>query len=167
MTLPALDRPVSWIHFRLLIPQLHPVVAMPQPGPATNWAELSELGISRVLRLAAESPRYDPFPLESLREIALEDLLEVSEPSDPTAEERKIGRAAALLHSTLEDEGVAVHCVGGRGRTGTVIGALLRRCGMDPELIRILLDRAYQNAGRPGWPESEWQADVVRRIRVT
>jgi hypothetical protein len=29
------------------------------------------------------------------------------------------------------------------------------------------LDAAYRAAGRPGWPESSWQSQVVERIKPT
>ena len=42
------------------------------------------------------------------------------------------------------------------GLSGALGGALAIR----------LLDRAYKDAGRPGWPESPWQAEVIGRIRI-
>ena len=72
--------------------------------------------------------------------------------------------AVQLLSSGLWASGVAIHCVGGRGRAGTVIGGFLHTLGFAPEDIIHLLDRAYKDAGRPGWPESPWQGEVIGRI---
>jgi hypothetical protein len=56
--------------------------------------------------------------------------------------------------------------VGGRGRTGTIIGAILRHCGYGAAEVIDFLDAAYRAAGRPCWPESPWQAQVIERVRV-
>jgi protein-tyrosine phosphatase len=58
--------------------------------------------------------------------------------------------------------GVAVHCMGGRGRTGTVIGVALVQLGHDPEAVIDYLHELAVGRGRRGWPESQWQADTVR-----
>jgi hypothetical protein len=29
------------------------------------------------------------------------------------------------------------------------------------------LDAAYRDAGRPGWPESPWQSQVIERVKPT
>ena len=52
--------------------------------------------------------------------------------------------------------------MGGRGRTGTVIGVALVQLGHDPEAVIDYLHRLAVGRGRRGWPESLWQADVVR-----
>jgi Tyrosine phosphatase family len=162
----TIDRPLPWTHFRLTVEGWHPLVAMYQPNSATRWDELHELGIHQVLRLSEESQPYDPAPLRMLGMIPLEDLNRGGEPTDPEHEERQLNDAVRLLKSGLKQGGVVIHCVGGRGRTGTVIGGFLHSLGIAYEEIPGMLDRAYKDAGRPGWPESPWQGEVIGRIHL-
>ena len=60
-------------------------------------------------------------------------------------------------------EGVIVHCAGGTGRTGTVIGGVLRRLGHSTEEVRGYLDRLNRRRGT-GWPESAWAGSLLDRI---
>lgn len=162
----TIDRPLPWIHFRLRVDGWHPLVAMRQPGRDTPWEELGELGIHQVLRLSQESPEYDPNPLRMLDSVALEDQYEEEKPSDAASEEIQVIEAVGRLREGLREAGTAIHCVGGRGRTGTVIGGFLHTIGLPHGLILKLLDEAYRDAGRPGWPESPWQGDVIGRIHA-
>ena len=166
--LPALtiDRPLPWIHFRLTVEGWHPMVAMRQPGRETRWEELGELGIHQVLRLSKESQDYHPEPLRMLGMVALEDQYEEERPSDPASEELQVIEAVKLLRRGLREAGTAIHCVGGRGRTGTVIGGFLHTLGMPAAAAIDLIDKAYKMAGRPGWPESPWQGEVIGRIHA-
>jgi protein-tyrosine phosphatase len=61
-------------------------------------------------------------------------------------------------------DGVVVHCAGGTGRTGTVIGCVLRLLGVAAVQVISYLDHLHQARGRSGWPEAEWQSQVVRRL---
>jgi protein-tyrosine phosphatase len=68
--------------------------------------------------------------------------------------------AARLAVAWLESgEGVLVHCLGGTGRTGTVLACALRHLGLDA-------DRACGavRSQRPNWPESAWQEELVRSL---
>jgi protein-tyrosine phosphatase len=67
----------------------------------------------------------------------------------------------------LNEGGILVHCEGGRGRSGTIIGAILRHCGYGAAEVIDFLDAAYVAARRPGWPEKPWQSQVVERIKGT
>jgi protein-tyrosine phosphatase len=58
-----------------------------------------------------------------------------------------------------------VHCVGGRGRTGTVLGCVLRELGHSPGEVVDFLDRVHKARGKAGWPESPWQGQLVRDWR--
>ena len=60
-------------------------------------------------------------------------------------------------------EGVVVHCMGGIGRTGTVIGCVLRDFGFSADEVVAYLDRINRSRGLRGWPETEWQAEMVRK----
>jgi len=144
----------------------HPLIAMRQPAGDTRWGDLYDMGIHQVLRLSEESQAYDPAPLRMLGEVAMEDQYEEEKPTDAAKEERQLNETVKLLRDGLRQGGVAIHCVGGRGRTGTVIGAFLNTLGVPHGTIIELLDRAYKNAGRPGWPESPWQGEVIGRIHI-
>lgn len=79
----------------------------------------------------------------------------------------KIDRA---VHATLAllraGEGVVVHCLGGTGRTGTVLGCVLVQLGHDADEVVRYLDGLHRSRSRAGWPEAAWQADVVRSKRA-
>jgi protein-tyrosine phosphatase len=64
----------------------------------------------------------------------------------------------------MEDgEGIVVHCVGGIGRTGTVIGCVLRDLGFSADEVINYLDDLNKERGFGGWPETEWQEEMIRR----
>ncbi|GAB4497730.1 MAG: hypothetical protein OHK003_07350 [Anaerolineales bacterium] len=64
---------------------------------------------------------------------------------------------------------VYVHCWGGVGRTGTVVGCYLVRHGMLPKKALERVDQLYKTRPRDYFlvrsPETEEQADFVRRWR--
>jgi protein tyrosine/serine phosphatase len=130
------------------------------PVPGTNWKKLSTRGFRWVICACSDDPGYHPFPLDFLERIELTDLYSGGEPPDPDQELEHIAAIALKAYSKLDEGGVLVHCQGGRGRTGTIIGSILRRCGYDSAKIIHFLDTTYVEAGRPGWPESPWQAQV-------
>jgi hypothetical protein len=141
----------------------HPVAlaGMSYPGRA-DWALLHEDGIGHVVCLSHDEPAYDPAPC-TITAIRLQDLVSGGDPSDPTRESALVEEAATDVVEHLERGiGVAVHCMGGRGRTGTVVGVALVRLGHEPDAIVEHLDRIAKARGRRGWPESPWQAAVVR-----
>jgi protein-tyrosine phosphatase len=128
------------------------------PAPETDWAQLHRLGFQRVVRLHPGD--YDPSPL-SVDEIALEDLVGVDQPREPSLECDRVLRAGQLVaDSVRRGEGVIVHCVGGVGRTGTVIGCALRELGYSADEAVAAIQ-----AHRPRWPESTWQEQVVRNVQ--
>ena len=70
------------------------------------------------------------------------------------------------IASGLEEGGVYVHCWGGVGRTGTVVGCHLVRSGMtgDEALARVaeLFSQTAKYSGRARSPETAEQAEYVR-----
>jgi Protein-tyrosine phosphatase len=138
------------------------LAGMPIPRSDFPWHLLPHVGISKVVCLTGAACT-DPSPLEVLHVAPLTDLFGGGHPHDPEAEELLIHAAADAVVAQHPHTGVAVHCVGGRGRTGTVIGVALARLGFDPEEVIDFLDAVHKRRGKPGWPESEWQAGVVRR----
>jgi len=146
-----------------------PLFGMPNPAsrPREAWQALAAAGARGVLCLAGESPGYDPSPLELIGTVDLEDLFYGGPPRDPLAELELVRRQVDRVLDRLEaGAGVVVHCVGGTGRTGTVLGAVLVFLGKEPGSVIEYLDRLNSARGRPGWPEAPWQADVVRAARA-
>jgi hypothetical protein len=139
-----------------------PIVGMGYPS-RVHWQELHALGVGRVVCLVDDAPRYDPSPL-AVTAVRLQDLYtSPGGPLDPGRELTLVRDAAdAVVADVLGGQGVAVHCRGGRGRTGTVIGVALVRLGLDADDVVRWLDRLHHARGRRGWPESPWQEQVVR-----
>ncbi|MCX6026711.1 MAG: tyrosine-protein phosphatase [Chloroflexi bacterium] len=142
-----------------------PLAGMRYPRPGFPWGALARSGFSRVVRLSSDGASYDPQPLEVAYSAELEDLLHGSSPPSPRHELRLIREAVAVVSEALaRREGVVVHCAGGRGRTGTVLGATLVRLGFAPAEVVAHLDRVHKARGTSGWPESPWQADLLQRF---
>ena len=107
---------------------------------------------------------YDPYPLKVLFSAELEDLHYGNAPNDPDTLEWLVRKAASVVKREMEaGKGIVVHCVGGIGRTGTVIGCVLRDLGFSADEVIDYLDRINKSRGFRGWPETEWQAEMVRR----
>jgi protein-tyrosine phosphatase len=129
-----------------------------------DWNALYDEGLRHVVCLTHDEAPYDPAPL-TITAISLQDLYVATAPDDPGSERELVLRAARVVvdHITAGD-GVAVHCRGGRGRAGTVLGCALVLLGHDTETVVQYLDRIHTIRGKGGWPESAWQAEAVRSI---
>ena len=137
------------------------LAGMSYPGRA-DWAELRTEGIGHVVCLTHDIARYDAAPC-SVTSFRLQDLVSGGAPFEPERERAVVLAAAADVVTHIEGgTGVAVHCMGGRGRTGTVIGVSLVQLGHDPEAVIGYLHQLAVGRGRRGWPESPWQSEVVR-----
>jgi Swiss Army Knife protein, DSP-PTPase phosphatase domain len=142
-----------------------PLAGMPYPSARTPWHNLAAAGFHHVICLEGHGPAYDPSPLTVSRRTSLQDLYGGGVPRDPEQEERLVHEATQAVLSKLQaGEGVVVHCAGGTGRTGTVIGCVLRVLGVSAVQVVTYLDHRHQARGRSGWPESAWQSQVVRRV---
>jgi len=110
--------------------------------PLENYATLLQ-------SVAADSGcevRHDRFPIEDLS---------IPQPEDMRAILRMIGDAHCA------DRPVYLHCWGGIGRTGTVVGCLLVECGFTPEEAIALIARKWMSMDkrnrRPQSPETKDQ----------
>jgi hypothetical protein len=131
------------------------LAGMAFPDPELDWAVLHSLGFRHVVRLHASD--YDPAPLIA-HDVSLEDLHGGLIPGDADGEQRRVWQAAELAAKYVASgDGVVVHCIGGTGRTGTVLACALRALGhsVDDAIGAV-------RAQRPRWPESPWQEEVVR-----
>jgi protein-tyrosine phosphatase len=142
-----------------------PLAGMRYPTPRTPWHDLFATGFRRVICLEGQGPAYDPFPLTVGQRTSLQDLYGGAIPRHAEREERLIHQAVwAVVRQWQAGEGVIVHCAGGTGRTGTVLGCVLRAVGVSPVRVIAYLDHLHRARGRAGWPESPWQAQVVQRF---
>lgn len=136
---------------------------LPKLG-TTPWEALDVAGFRWVVCLCSTRPVYDPAPLGRLATVELTDLVETHLPHDPDLEEQAIGVIAKMVIEKLnQGEGVIVHCAGGRGRTGTVLGVVLRKLGVPEGEVLSFLDSVHRARGKDGWPEAPWQREVVER----
>ena len=120
-----------------------PLAGMRMPN-GTDWKALYDAGLRSVVCVADAKPSYNPAPLALVHATDLQDLLGGSEPVEPSREIEKIKKAVSSVVSELDAErGVVVHCVGGRGRTGTVVGCVLRELGASgDQIVQYLVSRA-------------------------
>jgi len=134
-----------------------------------RWQSLHEAGYRHIVCLTDERPVYDPAPLTVLYAAHLQDLAGRVHPRRPDHEERCIRDAVSLIvPRVLAGEGVAIHCVGGTGRTGTVIACSLKALGLPPESVMdhmtMVNTARTKYAGWEGWPESPWQRALFDRF---
>ncbi len=149
----------------LVLKEPAPLAGMAYPAAGFPWRQLFNAGISNIVCLCSERIEYEPAPLKVLQAVEMQDLHHGNEPGFPAKEEKLVRAAVGAINSRLSaGEGVVVHCVGGTGRTGTVIGCVLRSMGYSPDDIIRYLDELNKARGRRGWPEAAWQAEILRRF---
>ncbi len=131
------------------------LAGMAYPAPDTDWRELYGRGFRRLVRLHPGDYNASPLRVE---DVELEDLHGGRSPQDARRERERVREAARLAAEHVRaGEGVLVHCVGGTGRTGTVLGCALGLLGRSAdEAVRAVQEH------RPQWPESPWQEEIVR-----
>jgi protein-tyrosine phosphatase/GNAT superfamily N-acetyltransferase len=141
------------------------LAGMRRPSLHTPWSSIGAAGFSQVVCLDKNCYDYDPAPLNKLLSVGLEDLIHGGPPKDPLQEEAVIRQVVETIVSKLRNgEGVVIHCWGGRGRTGTVIGCVLRTLGYRSDEVLNYLDSLHKSRGKAGWPESPWQAELMKRF---
>lgn len=138
-----------------------PLAGMRYPAASFPWSKLHTAGFCQVVSL--HPGPYDPTPLTKVFSEHLDDLVGGGPPRDDIQEREKIrGAVKAIVGALQSGQGVVVHCAGGRGRSGTVIGCCLRELGFGADEIIKYLDRLHKARGKPGWPESPWQSSLVK-----
>jgi protein-tyrosine phosphatase len=125
-----------------------------QAGPYPGSVPLDP-AVSFVVDLTEEG-ELEPYAVEDVEHVRLA----VRDFTAPT--EEAMTRILDTIDAALaRGEVVFVHCHGGRGRTGTVVGCHLVRHGLDPEAA---LARIAELRGDDPWPSPE-TADQVRLVR--
>jgi protein-tyrosine phosphatase len=146
-----------------------PIAGMAWPDfSEQTWSAIYQQGIRHVICLADAKPNYtcEPVGLTIAHAVELEDQLGRPAPSDPAREDRLIRAAVRIAAEIVRvKEGLVMHCVGGTGRTGTVLGCLLCELGCDGASVVSYLDNLNKARGKHGWPESPWQKAYVLNYR--
>lgn len=167
--LSPLDMPVIdgiRIPFNLYVVLKEPALlaGMSYPGMRTPWKNMGNAGFSGVVCLCGSKVSYNSYPLEILFSAELEDLHYGSPPVNSQTQEELIREAAEVVKKEMyAGKGVIVHCMGGIGRTGTVLGCVLVDLGFRAEEVINYLDRINRLRGVRGWPEVKWQEEMVRK----
>jgi protein-tyrosine phosphatase len=162
-SVPGLDTPQR---FYQVLRTPAPLAGMSFPE-RPSWQAVSAAGFDSIVCLTNNAAPYDPSPLRVLRALQFEDLVGGRSPDDPTREAEMLRDVVRLVVDEVQaGRGVVVHCVGGTGRTGTVIACALAALGL-PE-AGVLDYMATVNVARRksrGWPESDWQQSQVAGFR--
>ncbi len=167
-----------------MIPQHYPIeegklYGGEYPGhPKPDFAKirlrhLVTLGIRTFVDLTAPADRMAPYEefLAELEEEAGAPLRRFSLPITDMGVPESIETMQAILESiresTSRSPAVYVHCWGGIGRTGTVVGCWLRECGHDPEAALTHVQHLYASHMpkvriHPESPQTPAQKDYIR-----
>jgi atypical dual specificity phosphatase len=122
------------------------------PRGEQTLRELAERGVRLVVNLHPRA--HAAGTLETLGLVELH--LPVADFTPPTEEQLEQG-VTAMQEALDAGQGVAVHCGGGLGRTGTLVACYLVRRGASAEEAIALVRRA-----RPGSIETRQQEAAVR-----
>lgn len=171
-----------------MIPQHYPIEAGKlyggeYPGDCnpdvarTRLRALITLGIRTFVDLTAPADRMAPYE-ELLAELETEAGSPLRRISLPIAD-MGIPEAGATMQTILRHiressdlaPAVYVHCWGGIGRTGTVVGCWLRECGYDPESALASVQHLYASHMpkvriHPESPQTPAQKDYIRNWNI-
>jgi len=158
-SVPGLDSPRR---FYQVLRSPAPLAGMPFPE-RPSWKAIAAAGFESIVCLTSNTAPYDPSPLRILRAVKFKDLVGGSRPDNP---EREADLLRDIVQVVVEElragRGVAVHCAGGTGRTGTVIACALGALGMpEADVLKYMTTVNSARSKSPGWPESDWQRSQV------
>jgi hypothetical protein len=140
------------------------LAGMRRPSTATPWKELHRIGLRQIVCLTMNPPDYLAEPLLIVGHFPMQDLFGGTRPDDEEKENDQLTKAVNRVFSLVTRQiGVVVHCDGGTGRTGIVIGCVMKRLGYNVSEILTYLDSLNRERGaHAGWPESLWQAEMLQ-----
>ena len=149
------------MEFYWVLPAPAPLAGMSYPKPTFPWFAVQQTGFRSLVSLHPGT--FEAAPIVKVFSKGLQDLVRGGPPADVVAEEQLVAEAVGVvLRELSEGRGVLVHCVGGRGRTGTVIGCALRALGYPADDVLAFMNAIHKSRNKPGWPESRWQGALVR-----
>lgn len=152
------------LNFYVILKEPVPLAGMSYPRMYTPCEKIRNAGFSGIVCLCDSEVFYNPYPLEVLFSAELEDLHCGNAPYDPDTLEWLVRKATNLILEKMDaGKGIVVHCMGGIGRTGTVLGCVLKDLGFQADEVVNYLDEINKLRGFRGWPETEWQAEMVRK----
>jgi atypical dual specificity phosphatase len=124
------------------------LAAMARPdGEAEDWEELKRRGIGAVVNLTTRGFAGDGPAEHGLR------YLHLPVPDFTPPEPEQVDRFVEFVDEQLDDgRAVAVHCMAGRGRTGTMLACYMVHDGTDAEqaigFIRSIVHGAIETRGQ-------------------
>ncbi len=152
------------MNFYVVLKEPVPLAGMSYPSAYTPWEKIRNAGFSSVVCLCDSEVSYNPHPLKVLFSAELEDLHYGNSPYDPSTLEWLVRKATNVIKKEMDaGKGIVVHCMGGIGRTGTVLGCVLKDLGFQSDEVINYLDDINKLRGFRGWPEAEWQTEMVHR----
>jgi hypothetical protein len=164
LEMPAIDGIKMPVNLYVVLKEPSLLAGMSYPDMRTPWENISKAGFSGVICLCDSETCYNPYPLKLLFAVEMEDLHFGNPPQDPDTGEELVRLAVKVVRREMnKGKGVVIHCIGGRGRTGTVLGCVLREIGFSADEVINYLDQINRLRGFRGWPETEWQAEMVRK----
>ena len=137
---------------------------------------LLECGVRTVINLTEEfetnhrDQAFEPYD-ETLRRLAETMNIAATCLRHPVRDmgipsERRMGEIVASIDESIgRDDAVYVHCWGGKGRTGTVVGVHLIRRGLATadEFVETIAKLRTHDPGRGNSPETRGQIEFVRQ----
>jgi protein-tyrosine phosphatase len=164
LAMPAIEGIRIPMNFYVVLKEPALLAGMSYPRVRTPWEKIRNAGFSGIVCLCDSEVSYNPYPLEILFSAELEDLHYGNAPYDPDTQEWLVRKATNVIREEVDaGKGIVVHCMGGIGRTGTVLGCVLKDLGFQAEEVINYLDDVTKLRGFRGWPETKWQAEMILR----
>lgn len=144
--------------------------------PAAAMARLrclSALGVRTFIDLTARADELETYQ-EELAQLASETGVPLQRLSFPIPDMRipdSVATMCAIMHAIRESiahaPAVYIHCLGGIGRTGTVVGCWFRECGYAPDAAMQRVQLLYSSQmlkvrSYPQSPQTREQRNYIR-----
>src|SRR5690606_8684965 len=138
------------------------------PATRAKLRALLDAGIRTFVDLTSPADGLSPYAELLTSEAAAQDIqaryIRLTIPDMGTPAAARMAEILDTIDRSLYDGAVYVHCWGGRGRTGTVVGCHFVRHGMHPDEALALVMRLFESTGKArngrredGSPQTEAQ----------